>query len=151
MFSLDSNQERKYSLRKFGDEKQYQHRHQHLRGAIGTPFSFRNFSLLRSGFRQRITVVAPQDLLPLLRVEHGADQPTAYHRQDATRQQLDDHGVDPEVDLQESVVGFEHVAQVCVVKGVSCFVLYYFPFCYADRGVGRDAQDQRQDVADADS
>jgi hypothetical protein len=151
MFSLDSNQERKYSLRKFGDEKQYQHRHQHLGGAIGTPFSFRNFPLLRSGFRQRITVVAPQDLLPLLRVEHGADQPTANHRQDATRQQLDEHGVDPEVDLQESVVGFEHFAQVCVVKDVFCFVLDYFLGCYGDGDVSRDAQDKREDVADADS
>lgn len=80
-----SDTQRKNPLRKFGYQKQQQHRHQHLRGPIRSPF--RLVRLLSVHIIQidngRTDIVTFQYVLALLRLEQGADQPATDHCEDA--------------------------------------------------------------------
>ena len=148
---FDPDQKPEDALRELCYQKEEQHRHQHLGGAICPPFRFGNFPChVLLDFFERDAVVAAQIFVSLFGFEEGVDEPEADDGEDAAWEELNEDGVDPEIDLEQGLVLLEYLVQVDAVQGDGFVVFYDGVFGDGGRDVGGSAEDGGEDVAEGD-
>lgn len=144
----EADQQREQPLRELGDQEEHENGDEHLGGAVGAALRLRHLLLGGAVLRQRIGVVAAQHLLPALRLEQRADQPEADERQYGAGEQFYEDGVDPEVDLQQTRLVLERVAQDGVIEDERFVVLRHGGRRYLQGEERGQAQHDGQAVAE---